>query len=104
MLKKSTALILLLAFIAMVFSPAFVFLDFYANQNYIAKNLCENRDKPMMHCCGKCILKKKLQEEEKRNQEEQRLESFVKLIVPKKFSVKRNDPFLTILIIHPPVS
>jgi hypothetical protein len=27
---------------------------------YIAKNLCENRDKPAMKCCGKCYLQKKL--------------------------------------------
>jgi hypothetical protein len=30
------------------------------NKEYVAKNLCENRDKPQLNCCGKCILKKKL--------------------------------------------
>ena len=30
------------------------------NKDYIAKNLCENKDKPQLKCCGKCYLKKKL--------------------------------------------
>ena len=47
----------------------FVVLDFYLNQDYIAKNLCINRDKPKMHCNGKCHLKKKLREEDKKEQE-----------------------------------
>jgi hypothetical protein len=33
---------------------------YQANKNYIAQNLCENRDKPEMKCCGKCYLKKQL--------------------------------------------
>lgn len=60
MLKKCTALVLLLAFVAMTFSKAVIVVDFYANRDYIAKNLCENRDKPMMHCCGRCLLRKRL--------------------------------------------
>ncbi|PSL45626.1 hypothetical protein CLV51_104332 [Chitinophaga niastensis] len=47
----------------------FVMLDFYLNQQYIAANLCENRNKPEMHCNGKCHLKKQLNEEDKKNQE-----------------------------------
>ncbi len=42
---------------------------FYANQTYIANNLCENRDKPQLHCNGQCILMQKLrkaQENEKK--------------------------------------
>lgn len=30
------------------------------NKAYIAANLCENRDKPAMKCCGKCYLRKQL--------------------------------------------
>jgi hypothetical protein len=33
------------------------------NQTYIANNLCENRDKPKMHCNGKCHLKKELEKD-----------------------------------------
>jgi hypothetical protein len=30
------------------------------NKNYVATQLCENRDKPQMKCCGKCYLHKQL--------------------------------------------
>lgn len=34
------------------------------NKSYIAQNLCENRDKPQMKCCGKCYLRKQLNKTE----------------------------------------
>lgn len=33
---------------------------YQVNKDYIARNLCENKDKPQMKCCGKCYLKKQL--------------------------------------------
>lgn len=30
------------------------------NKKYVATELCENKDKPQMHCCGKCYLRKQL--------------------------------------------
>jgi hypothetical protein len=33
---------------------------FELNRDYIVKNLCENRDKPELRCCGKCYLQKQL--------------------------------------------
>jgi len=30
------------------------------NKAYIAKNLCENRNRPELKCCGKCYLNKQL--------------------------------------------
>jgi len=47
------------------FSSFLIEADFFLNKDYIAKNLCVNRDKPMMHCNGKCFLAKKLNEEGK---------------------------------------
>lgn len=64
MLRYCTAFFLLLAFLASTFSKAVIVVDFYANQDYIAKNLCENRDKPMKHCCGRCQLRKRLNRED----------------------------------------
>jgi len=68
MLKQCSAFILLLAFMASSFSKAVIIADFYANQDYIAKNLCENKDKPMMNCCGKCMLRKRLHKEANQDQ------------------------------------
>jgi hypothetical protein len=41
---------------------------FYANEDYIAANLCVNKDHPEMHCNGHCQLDKKMQEDQKQNQ------------------------------------
>jgi hypothetical protein len=68
MLKQCIAFILLLAFMASTFSRAVIVADFYANQDYIAKNLCENRGNPNMHCCGRCILRKRLKKDANQEQ------------------------------------
>lgn len=44
-----------------------IYAAFYANQNYIEKNLCINRDKPWMHCDGHCQLNKKLSDDDQRD-------------------------------------
>jgi hypothetical protein len=77
MLRHCTAILLLLAFAASSFSKAVIVVNFYANQDYIAKNLCENRNKPMMHCGGRCQLCKRLNREadQDKNNPEQRAEN-----------------------------
>lgn len=72
MFKQSIAILFLVAFVAQTFSKAVIVCSFYANQSYIAKNLCENRTKPKSCCVGKCQLKKKLNKdtnEDKQNAE-----------------------------------
>jgi hypothetical protein len=64
---------MLLAFMAQTFDRFMIEADFYANRNYVAANLCENKDKPWLHCCGKCQLNKKLKEHD--NNDEQNTES-----------------------------
>lgn len=59
--------ILFIALLAQTFDSAFITLGYYVNSSVYAQN-CENKDKPMMHCCGKCQLRKKLEEEEKEKQ------------------------------------
>lgn len=39
-----------------------IFISFKINQDYIAKNLCINRNKPAKKCNGKCQLTKKIAE------------------------------------------
>jgi hypothetical protein len=62
-LKFFIAAILLIAFTAQTFNKGLLILDYYANTASFEKD-CVNKDKPMMHCCGRCQLKKKLQQEE----------------------------------------
>jgi len=51
--------------------PYMPFINYQLNKEYISKVLCENRNKPQMHCNGKCHLNKQLKksaaESEKNN-------------------------------------
>ncbi|WP_456463913.1 hypothetical protein [Lutibacter sp.] len=49
----------LLYLLAMV-RPIAPIIEYYANYDYIASVLCENRDKPYLACNGKCYLEKQL--------------------------------------------
>ncbi|SFS70691.1 hypothetical protein [Lutibacter maritimus] len=51
----------LLYLLAMV-RPLVPIMEYYANYNYIATVLCENKDKPYLECNGKCYLQKQLKE------------------------------------------
>ncbi|MGS2761999.1 hypothetical protein [Sinomicrobium sp. M5D2P9] len=46
------------------FRPAFPFLEYAANYDYISRVLCINKDKPKMECYGKCYLMKAVKEVE----------------------------------------
>jgi len=60
MFRKLTAIILLLALVSVNLSRYFIFAGFELNKKYIAANLCENRDKPWLHCNGHCYFMKKI--------------------------------------------
>lgn len=64
-MKKLVAIFAFAGILLQTFSQVVIVAQYYANKDYIAKNLCENRNKPMMHCDGKCCLKKKLAKEGK---------------------------------------
>jgi len=70
------------------FSRFFVYASFDLNRNYIAKELCENRSKPELHCNGKCFLKKKLQaaEEKEKRQERENQRNRYQEVLPTAFS------------------
>jgi hypothetical protein len=71
MLKQLTAWLLIFSVLTVNYSRLFVYAGFKLNQNYIATRLCENRDKPLLHCNGRCYLMKKIkQAEEKQNNAE----------------------------------
>lgn len=40
--------------------PIMPIIEYYANYDYIATVLCENKDKPYLECNGKCYLEKQL--------------------------------------------
>jgi len=95
MLKQCSVILLLLAFMATTFSRAVIVVDFYANQDEIAKTLCENRDKPMKHCCGKCQLRKRLvhQDNQDKNNPERRIENRNEVLFMGERSAFLSSPF-----------
>ena len=64
--KKVFAILLSLSFLLQCSGYLLIYIDFIANQDYIAKNLCENRNRPEMKCNGKCQLCKRLKVEDKK--------------------------------------
>ncbi|WP_143304971.1 hypothetical protein [Chitinophaga vietnamensis] len=51
------------------FSKGLIVMQYWANETFIAQNLCENRDKPQLHCNGKCHLKKQLDRDSRQDKE-----------------------------------
>lgn len=70
MLRSFTAIFLLLALTSSQFSRLFIYAGFELNQNYISSTLCENRNKPELHCNGKCYLMKKLEQAEEKEKKQ----------------------------------
>jgi hypothetical protein len=56
--------ILFLGVFAQTFNKWIVIIDFTINQKVIAKELCENKSRPEMHCNGKCQFKKRVAQTE----------------------------------------
>ncbi|AWG23522.1 hypothetical protein FFWV33_00440 [Flavobacterium faecale] len=44
----------------MLAKPFLPIVDYIVNYDYISKVLCENKEKPKLHCNGKCHLMKEL--------------------------------------------
>jgi hypothetical protein len=59
-LKTVVAILVSLSLLVQVVAHQLVVGLFNLNRDYIAKSLCENRDKPSKKCNGKCYLKKQL--------------------------------------------
>lgn len=64
-MKRIIAITIFIALLMQTASRLVIIAQFYINRDYIAKNLCVNRNKPQMNCCGRCYLRKKLKQDEK---------------------------------------
>ncbi len=72
MIRRFIAYLLVVALMASNFSRFFVYAGFELNRNYIATKLCENRNKPWLHCNGKCYFIKKIRQAEEKEKNEER--------------------------------
>ncbi|MHA8052623.1 hypothetical protein [Aquirufa sp. Wall-65K1] len=67
-MNRFLAILLLIALQLPLMSQWASVAYYQVNRNYIAKNLCENRDKPKLNCNGQCYLAKKLKAAEDKEQ------------------------------------
>jgi hypothetical protein len=67
-LKKTLAIFINLLILFQFFGQVWIIVTFKVNQEYIAKNLCVQRDVKNNCCQGYCQLKKQLAEKDKREQ------------------------------------
>ena len=67
-IKTGVTIFLILLLNCQVFNKFLVMATFFANEDYIAANLCVNKDHPEMHCNGHCQLDKKLHDDQDHNQ------------------------------------
>jgi len=62
MLNRIVVILLIVSLIASNFQRLFISIGFQLNQKYIAENLCVNKNKPWLHCNGKCYFMRKIKE------------------------------------------
>ena len=97
MILKVAASFLILIFCCQLFEQGVITICFYANQKYIAANLCENRNMPQMHCNGTCQLHKKLNQDANKDKQnpERRNEGHNEVSSSKTFFAQLNLPIYT---------
>jgi hypothetical protein len=99
MLQRITAYLLIIALITVNFSRLFIYAGFELNRNYIATTLCENRDKPQLHCNGKCYFMKKVkQAQDKENTEDRQAQKnlFQEAYCHQPFKIKFHSVLLSV--------
>lgn len=65
-MKGLVVILLIAGVLVQQFSKTIIVADYIVHRDYIAANLCENRNNPGMHCNGKCHLHKELANDDKR--------------------------------------
>lgn len=66
-MRLIAATILFLLVMTQIFSKWLLVAEYAVNQDFIAKNLCKNKEKPKLKCHGKCQLMKKMAAETENN-------------------------------------
>jgi hypothetical protein len=74
-LKNAISIFFALLILCQSFSKVWIIISFKINQDYIAKVLCVNRDKPEVLCSGKCVLRQNLQSDEGQDKKQLPLKS-----------------------------
>jgi len=102
MLRRIIAMLLIASLFTANFSRFFIYAGFEMNRDYIAAKLCENRNKPQLHCNGKCYLMKKIkQAEDKQNNQDRQSQKnlFQEAFFPQIAAIKFHTHLLQVMYI-----
>ena len=81
--RKIVATFLLIGIVINCFNHWLLFSTYSFNKAYIATVLCTNKDKPELHCEGKCFMDIKLKDLEQKNKHDQEnLKRMIETIAP----------------------
>lgn len=81
--RKIVAIFLLTGILINCFNHWLLFSSYSFNKTYIASVLCTNKDKPELHCEGKCFMDIKLKELEQKNKHDQEnLKRIIETVAP----------------------
>ncbi len=58
--------VLIAAIMLQVLGKSIIYTNYLINKKSITQQFCVNKNKPKMHCNGKCHMMKKMQEEDKK--------------------------------------
>lgn len=69
---KPISILLLFSLLTSNFGNLFIFTGFELNREFIAAELCINKNKPELNCKGKCYLMKKLKQAQEKEDKQER--------------------------------
>ena len=62
MLKLIYTHLFLNLYLLLLIQPVLPFIEYFVNYDFIAQELCENKNKPVLSCNGKCYLEDQVKE------------------------------------------
>lgn len=80
-LSAITAYLMAITVVLQSLSLLYVECEYNLNKAYVSNVLCVNRDKPQMHCDGKCFLKKELNRNADHQRNDQNTTSSISLLL-----------------------
>ncbi len=72
MITRLAVFFLIFCLLSVGLSSVFVWAGFEINKEYISTSLCVNRNRPELHCNGRCYLMRKLKQAEEKEQKQEK--------------------------------
>ena len=79
MVRRFIGIVMVCFFFIPIGLKSGIYVSFKINQDFIAAELCENKEKPEMKCHGKCYLAKQIQRVDNNEKEEKTPQTILQL-------------------------